>query len=208
MSDKSPALDDTPITPMAYWQEHMSAWTDFSQRAGTIIKKQISRTLAKDATDEVSLTSEMLRTLSDFNLRRWQNTARVLDTIPEWKTGPSLASLINGVSITDWFDRMRRTDVPNAFTPATAPKPQLLKPTALTKPDGRPDDLTNIKGIGPKLSSLLNQLGIYHFKQIASWSEAEAAWVEDHLAYKGRITRENWISQALKIAANGAATLH
>jgi predicted flap endonuclease-1-like 5' DNA nuclease len=62
---------------------------------------------------------------------------------------------------------------------------------------GAPDDLHQIKGVGPKLNALLNSLGITRFDQIAAWTSGDVAKVDDHLgAFKGRIGRDNWIEQA------------
>ena len=66
---------------------------------------------------------------------------------------------------------------------------------------GFPDDLTQIRGIGPSLQDLCNDLGIFHFDQIAKWSPAEVAWVDENLdGFKGRATRDNWVEQAAKLA--------
>ncbi|MEZ5938062.1 MAG: hypothetical protein R3C52_07565 [Hyphomonadaceae bacterium] len=54
--------------------------------------------------------------------------------------------------------------------------------------------------MGPKLEGLLNKLGVYHFDQIASWSEREIAWVNNAIAFKGRIERERWVEQANQLA--------
>lgn len=78
------------------------------------------------------------------------------------------------------------------------------RPPGLAAPrEGKADDLTRIKGIGPKNQEALNELGVYHLDQIAAWSEAEAAWVGTYLAFPGRIEREDWVSQA-KALAEGA----
>jgi len=77
-----------------------------------------------------------------------------------------------------------------------------VKPKALAKPDA-PDDLKEINGIGPKLESVLNSLGIWTYAQIASWSPYEAAWVDDYLQFKGRIERDEWIAQAAALAGKG-----
>ena len=59
------------------------------------------------------------------------------------------------------------------------------------------DDLKQINGVGPKLEQALNELGVYRIAQIASWSEAEIAWIDDALVgFKGRITRDDWVGQA------------
>jgi len=72
--------------------------------------------------------------------------------------------------------------------------------------DGKADDLKMIKGVGPKLEALLNRLGFYHFDQIAAWSGDEVAWVDQNLAgFKGRVSRDNWVTQASALAS-GAET--
>ena len=81
-------------------------------------------------------------------------------------------------------------------------KSDLAKPEALDGPrDGAPDDLKEISGIGPKLEQLLHSMGYYHFDQLAGWSDAEIAWVDEHLeGFKGRVTRDNWVEQARVLA--------
>lgn len=79
------------------------------------------------------------------------------------------------------------------------------KPAALAAPrDGTADDLKQIKGVGPKLEVLCHELGFYHFDQIAGWSAAEVAWVDQNLkGFKGRVSRDNWVEQAKILAAGG-----
>ncbi len=67
---------------------------------------------------------------------------------------------------------------------------------------GRADDLKVILGIGPKLEALCHKLGFFHFDQIANWTAAEIAWVDDNLeGFKGRVTRDKWVEQAKDLAA-------
>ena len=69
---------------------------------------------------------------------------------------------------------------------------------------GVSDDLKRIKGIGPKLEAMLHGMGVHHFDQIASWTEAELAWVDDNLeGFKGRASRDAWVDQAKVLAAGG-----
>jgi NADH-quinone oxidoreductase subunit E len=84
---------------------------------------------------------------------------------------------------------------------------QGAKPKTLDTPlETGADDLKKIKGVGPKLEGVLNAMGIYHFDQIAGWSAAELAWVDDNLeGFKGRATRDDWVSQA-KILSTGGET--
>ena len=211
MADQDLPKDSEPLTPWGYWQESVQAWTDFSQRTGQIIMAQTGRSRA-DRTKPLdpeadTLASELLRTYSDLNLRHWQNTARFLEGLPGWMQMPNI---MTGSAMVDWFDNFQRrgTALKTQSVAAEAAASSLSPPETLTSPKGKADDLTRIKGIGPKLSARLNELGIYHFKQIAGWSEPEALWVDEFLSFKGRVARENWISQARVLSANGSATLH
>lgn len=72
--------------------------------------------------------------------------------------------------------------------------------------NGKSDDLKLIKGVGPKMESLLNSLGFYHFDQISVWTKDQIEWVDDNLeGFKGRIERDEWQKQAKKLA-NGELT--
>ncbi|WP_237062309.1 endonuclease [Loktanella sp. M215] len=92
------------------------------------------------------------------------------------------------------------TSEAEAQQPSVADKPQVM-----TAPrDGGPDDLKQIKGVGPRLEETLHEMGIYHFDQIAAWSAPEVAWMDDNLkGFKGRVTRDDWIPQARTLASGG-----
>jgi predicted flap endonuclease-1-like 5' DNA nuclease len=71
---------------------------------------------------------------------------------------------------------------------------------------GEPDDLRQIKGLGPKLNSTLAGLGITRFDQIAACNADDVAKVDAHLGtFKGRIVRDNWIEQAGFLASGDVA---
>ena len=91
-----------------------------------------------------------------------------------------------------------------AKTKAAAPAAEVgAKPEALAAPrDGGADDLNQIKGVGPKLETLLHKLGFFHFDQIAKWTGEEVAWVDENLeGFKGRVSRDGWVDQARRLAA-------
>lgn len=74
------------------------------------------------------------------------------------------------------------------------------KPSALF--DSAPekvDDLKRIKGVGIVLEKTLNDLGIYQFAQVAKFDKKTIEWIDERLKFKGRIERDNWVSQAKKI---------
>lgn len=105
-----------------------------------------------------------------------------------------------------------------AAQPAPAPQPAATpavtadvaaevaeaEPELLSAPrDGRDaDDLKKITGVGPKLETLLNEMGFWHFDQIAAWGPSEIAWVDARLKFKGRIERDNWVAQASELAGS------
>jgi NADH-quinone oxidoreductase subunit E len=72
-----------------------------------------------------------------------------------------------------------------------------VKPELLTAAKaGKKDALTQIKGIGPKVEEQLNEAGIYHFEQIANWSEENIKWLEKNTTFAHRAKKDLWINQA------------
>lgn len=95
--------------------------------------------------------------------------------------------------------------------PPPPPAPPPLAPVAAVQTEegkpkiaaavGEPDDLTRIKGVGPKLNDLCLSLGVKRFDQISEWSAADVAEVDQYLKIKGRIDRDEWVAQAKLLAA-------
>lgn len=83
--------------------------------------------------------------------------------------------------------------------PATSASPSLADVPAA-------DNLRLLKGLGPKLSVLLGNLGVTRFDQIAAWTEADVARIDAQLgSFKGRIEREQWVDQAGYLARGDKA---
>jgi predicted flap endonuclease-1-like 5' DNA nuclease/chromosome segregation ATPase len=101
-----------------------------------------------------------------------------------------------------------------APAPTTTPAPQKALPSAPFEErrppalpaarSGAADDLRQIDGIGPRVESTLNSLGVFHFDQIAAWTPENVAWVERYLAFRDRVGRERWIEQARALARDTA----
>jgi len=73
-------------------------------------------------------------------------------------------------------------------------------------PDTAEDDLTRLKGVGPKLRARLAELGVTRFAEIAAWSDGDIAAVDAQLgAFAGRATRDNWVAQARFLAVGDVA---
>ncbi|MBA3898175.1 MAG: hypothetical protein H0X36_13805 [Sphingomonadaceae bacterium] len=90
-------------------------------------------------------------------------------------------------------------------TPPPVPVIATTDPVA-PPPVGERNDLLQIKGLGPKLVTLLGGLGVTRFEQIAGWTEADVAAIDPQLgAFKGRIGRDRWIEQARFLSHGDAA---
>ena len=93
-------------------------------------------------------------------------------------------------------------------TPAPSPEPAkaaAVQPAPVPNKSGAdasagPDDLTRIKGLGPKAEAALAEAGVFHFHQIAAWSAADIDRFDALLKAKGRIVRDDWVGQAKELA--------
>ena len=63
-------------------------------------------------------------------------------------------------------------------------------------PDGDPDDLKKITGVGPTLEEKLHDLGVTKLAQIANLTDEDIEKIDEALNFKGRITRDDWVGQA------------
>jgi predicted flap endonuclease-1-like 5' DNA nuclease len=101
------------------------------------------------------------------------------------------------------------TEAATSTVPAApAPTPAPATPSEVPPPaaPAAGDNLRLIKGLGPKLATLLNSLGIYRFEQIAAWSDSDIATIDAQLGtFQGRITRDNWVDQASYLARRDKA---
>ena len=77
---------------------------------------------------------------------------------------------------------------------ATKAAPKAEKADKMTEAGA--DDLKALSGVGPALEKKLHEAGITSFAQIAAWTEADIAEVDEKLSFKGRIQREGWVEQA------------
>ncbi len=103
------------------------------------------------------------------------------------------------------------TEAPAEVAPPAPPPPEAKpaegRPPGLVAARGTPDDLRRIRGVGPKTAEQLEALGIFHYWQIAAWTQPNIAWLEDQrVAIKGRIAREQWVEQAALLATAPASS--
>ncbi|MEZ5872486.1 MAG: hypothetical protein R3D32_11730 [Nitratireductor sp.] len=78
------------------------------------------------------------------------------------------------------------------------------KPPLSAKPKGgKPDNLTLIDGVGNAIEKKLQELGVWHFAQIAKWTANQQVWIGNEIGFPGRPERENWVGEAKVLAAGG-----
>jgi NADH-quinone oxidoreductase subunit E len=165
-----------------------------------------------------------LTTLTEYDSGKTQYNASVQLAVDIGET----VKRIDGTEVpllTPWLDAKSRGSGKASKAKAAKPKSP-AKPAVKAKPAAKPvakaadvaeqqpetlraarkggaDDLKLISGVGPKLEQTLNELGFWHFDQIAKWTAAEIAWVDSRLKFKGRIERDNWMEQARTLAKTG-----
>ena len=81
----------------------------------------------------------------------------------------------------------------------TAPAAGDLGFEQLPGPRGVADDLKKLPGVSPAIEKQLNDLGIFHFSQIAELNEKAAHNVGEEVGLPGRV--ESWIAKAKELTA-------
>jgi small subunit ribosomal protein S2 len=79
------------------------------------------------------------------------------------------------------------------------PKSDGLGFEALSGPRGVADDLKKLTGVSPQIEKQFNDLGIFHFWQIAEFTPTAAHNVGEEVGLPGRV--EGWIAQAKAFSA-------
>src|ERR1700694_4690564 len=69
----------------------------------------------------------------------------------------------------------------------------------LSGPRGVADDLKKLAGVSPAIEKMLNDLGIFHFLQIAEFTPEATHKIGEEVGLPGRV--EGWIAQAKQFTA-------
>jgi large subunit ribosomal protein L21 len=99
-------------------------------------------------------------------------------------------------SIGDKKGEKKATRKDDSVKKAGAVKKERTAETVDTGAGSTGDVLTSINGIGPVIAEKLQGLGITTFRQIAEFDQAKIDEVNEQLSFKGRIEREEWVTQA------------
>jgi NADH-quinone oxidoreductase subunit E len=180
-----------PLSGLTSLKEHDSGRTKYN--ASVQLATDIGDTVKRIDGTEVPL------------LMPWQDKGANKDAAPKAKAVPKRAAPVEKAV------PVEKTAVSKAKPKVGAPAKAIeeaaagpgKKPETLKKARAAgADDLKMIKGVGPKLETMLNGMGFYHFDQVANWGAEEVAWVDQNLeGFKGRVSRDDWVAQAVKLAA-------
>ena len=109
---------------------------------------------------------------------------------------PAMAGTMAGIGEIIAVAAQEGVDAAEAAHDVEAPPAPVAVP-APAAPSSSGDDLSKLKGVGPKLVALLSSLGVTSFAQIAAWTDADIDVMDAKLgAFAGRIRRDNWVEQA------------
>ena len=119
-------------------------------------------------------------------------------TAPVHIDPPAMAGTMAGIGEVIAVAAQEEVDAAQTPPQTIAAEPEAA-PVAAT-PEG--DDLRKIKGLGPKMLTLLHSLGITRFEQIAAWSDADLDELDGKLgAFAGRPRRDSWVEPARLLAS-------
>ncbi len=162
--------------------------------------------LQKEAQKLESMVQERTEQLNEI---KWQQE---MAAQPQGESGDKLLVVLNqqlAAARTDYarlLERIRELDsradggsVGDSSAGSTDSSPVAADPSVADESAG--DDLSQIRGVGPKLIAQLKELGIDRFDQIACLNEADLD-DEAHVLhpFKKRLERDDWISQAALLA--------
>lgn len=115
-----------------------------------------------------------------------------------------LGALLLVIVLAILIRRMPKKQTPEILAEVSVP--EILEVVDVPSPfldaaDGPADDLGRIKGIGPKIAARLQELGVFHYRQIAAWTPGQLAVVDLQLGnFQGRPERDQWQAQARLLA--------
>ncbi len=137
--------------------------------------------------------------------RQYLTLVRVTDILAKGadKSGVKAAigaGSVSGAAITAAAKPAKKAKAAPAKAAPEKAAPAKAAPKKAAKADAAADDLKQLSGVGPALEKKLHAEGVTSFAQIAAWTKADVADMDEKLSFKGRIEREGWIEQAKKLA--------
>lgn len=183
-------------TPTQYSEQRARRLAEPKTQATERAPLPIAVAYKDDLTRISGINGEVQRVLQSQGISRFSQIAALApEDIARLE---QLLGVANRMAREHWIEQAQALASPSG--PPSAPHLQPVSP-----PDGRKDDLKQIRGIGVLIEQKLNQLGIWRHEQIAGWTAADISRISAGLDFKDRIEREDWIGQA-RILASGGST--
>ena len=88
---------------------------------------------------------------------------------------------------------------PPLMSPMVSPDEPSTTPLLLIYPQGPIDNLTKIKGINVDIQADLYALGIFHYWQIAEWTDEDLGWLREKTFLIGNNVNRSWIDAAQRL---------
>lgn len=191
-----------------YWASFspLAPWVGVDWRFAPLFKTEAAATATKVAKKSVKSASQVTREASKIasdsvaksTARAGKTAAKVVETAKETTVIASKAVAESAAETQETLQKAA-VEAQDAVQKAAVEAVEIMsKPAKLfATPPAKVDDLTLIRGVGPKLAKELNALGVYTFEQIARFTEANLEWADANLStIKGRPMRDDWVGQA------------
>lgn len=169
---------------------------------GLFFGRQIWSGDARSAEADQALAEASRLRAENENLARrlGESEARHKDVTPKVEPAPTQEA-----PSADKFEakaKPAKASEPEPDPVAETPAPNIAEPVAKpAKADASADDLTKIKGLGPKAAAALHDGGVTRYDQIAAWSAKDIEDWDTRINGRGRITRDDWVGQAKALSA-------
>lgn len=128
--------------------------------------------------------------------RQHQTVIRISEILTDGKKPSKKAAAKKDAPAKEAKAKTPKAEAPKAE--AKSEKPEAAAPL-FKAPKGKADDLTGIKGIGPKAAEQLNEQGITTFAQIAKLTDKDIARIDETLSFSAAQI-EDWREQAKELA--------
>ncbi len=182
-----PAPKREPLAPARHPGEVRSAAPDVERSMAPAEAPSVVSPVRPPPIESEDLESAAMRAIEGGSSSRRPNRPVAVAPIPPPEAAPEPNPAVEAMEDAPGLEESASPRSTYSFG-----KPEVL---AAPRPEGR-DNLRSIKGLDQAVESKLNDLGIYHFDQIADWDLKASIWLDTHLALRGRIGREKWIEQA------------
>jgi predicted flap endonuclease-1-like 5' DNA nuclease len=149
---------------------------------------------------------ERIARLEENDLKRQARLAEIEESIEELaQLQRELAELGHAESIGVRLDALEKLVLHTGDQEAKLRREVASLRDSVAPPPPTGDDLTRIKGVGPKFARSLADMGITTFAQVAAWTEADLTRVADQLGIKAqRIEKAGWVAAAAALIVKSA----